>query len=104
MTRSAEVCPKRLEVQSITITFPPGERLSRYPDCIAFTAICDGSAIACRITFEALSSMPGARVRDFLTTFQIHRSVIEKTAMQLLQNGRSRGGQLAILNRDLEAG
>jgi len=91
----------KTEVVSITITFPPGEQLSRHRDCIAFTAHCDGAAVACRITFEALLKLPGALARDYIGTFRVHRPAIETLTASLLQEGRSRRGELVILMGDL---
>jgi hypothetical protein len=85
----------------MSVSFPPGEALSHHRDCVAFAARCDGESLACRITYEALLSMPGALARDYLATFRAHRPAIELIATSLIQDGRARRGELVVLKVDV---
>jgi hypothetical protein len=85
----------------MSISFPPGETLSLHRDCVAFSALSKGEAVACRITFEALLSLPGALARDYLATFRAHRTGIETITAGLINEGRSRRGELVLLKVDV---
>jgi len=85
----------------MSISFPPGETLSLHRDCVAFTALTEGQSVACRITFEALLSLPGALARDYLATFRAHRAGIETITASLIGDGRPRRGELVLLKVDI---
>jgi len=85
------------------ISFPHDEAEDRNGPVVLFSAVDDGRAIECVISFEALHTL-GADYYFLLPTFIAHRGYIEQVAKKLIMNGRFEAdGRILIKSQDMQS-